>query len=61
MPEEAQAAGTKKTQAVPFNHIAGYEMANGKVAETFDAFGNKVAGTSVRVRAPPGGASSITF
>ena len=26
-----------------------------------DAFGNKVSGTSVRVRAPPGGASSITF
>ena len=31
------------------------------VAEAFDAFGNKVSGTSVRVRAPPGGASSITF
>ena len=31
------------------------------VAETFDVFGNKVSGTSVRVRAPPGGASSITF
>ena len=31
------------------------------VQETYDAFGNKVAGTSVRVRAPPGGASSITF
>merc|ERR1711934_1037454 len=26
-----------------------------------DAFGNKVSGTSARVRAPPGGASSITF
>ena len=36
-------------------------MAQGNVAETFDAFGNKVSGTSIRVRAPPGGASSITF
>ena len=26
-----------------------------------DAFGNKVSGTSIKVRAPPGGASSITF
>ena len=31
------------------------------VAETYDAFGNKVSGTSVRVHAPPGGKSSITF
>lgn len=31
------------------------------VAETFDVFGNKVSGTSVRVHAPPGGKSSITF
>ena len=31
------------------------------VAETFDVFGNKVGGTSVRVHAPPGGKSSITF
>ena len=30
-------------------------------ATVTDAFGNKVSGTSVRVRAPPGGASSITF
>ena len=40
--------------AVPGNNMDG-------VQETFDAFGNKVSGTSVRVRAPPGGASSITF
>ena len=31
------------------------------VAETFDVFGNKVGGTSVKVHAPPGGKSSITF
>ena len=31
------------------------------VAETFDVFGNKVGGTSVKVHAPPGGHSSITF
>ena len=40
--------------AVPGNN-------SGNVAEAFDVFGNKVSGTSVRVRAPPGGASSITF
>ena len=31
------------------------------VAETYDVFGNKVGGTSVKVHAPPGGHSSITF
>ena len=31
------------------------------VADAYDAFGNKVSGTSVRVHAPPGGKSSITF
>ena len=30
-------------------------------ASVTDAFGNKVSGTSIKVRAPPGGASSITF
>ena len=37
------------------------QNANGQVAETFDVFGNKVGGTSVKVHAPPGGHSSITF
>ena len=35
-------------------------VADGTASVT-DAFGNKVSGTSIRVRAPPGGASSITF
>ncbi len=32
-----------------------------QVEAAFDVYGNKVGGTSVRVHAPPGGASSITF
>ena len=47
-------AATAGSGAVPGNNMEG-------VAEAYDAFGNKVSGTSVRVRAPPGGASSITF
>ena len=31
------------------------------VAETFDVFGNKVGGTSIRVHAPPGGGSSFSI
>ena len=50
----ANSASAATASAVPSNNMQG-------VAETFDAFGNKVSGTSVRVRAPPGGASSITF
>ena len=57
VPAEAQAAGSG---------AAGSGAATGAVRGTdalpvSDAFGNKVNGTSIRVRAPPGGASSITF
>ena len=31
------------------------------VAETFDVFGNKVGGTSVKVHHAPGGASSFSL
>ena len=31
------------------------------VEAAFDVYGNKVGGTSVKVHAPPGGKSSITF
>ena len=53
------AAGGGANQAAGNGAVPGNNM--GGVAETFDVFGNKVSGTSVRVRAPPGGASSITF
>ena len=49
------AAGTNQQPAhgaVPANSMQGVE-------ETFDVYGNKVKGTSVRVHAPPGGKSSI--
>ena len=57
VPAEAEAAGSG---------AAGSGAATGAVRGTnalpvSDAFGNKVNGTSIRVRAPPGGASSITF
>ena len=53
--QQAAAAGSAGGGAVP-----GSAPMQG-VAETFDVFGNKVGGTSVRVHAPPGGKSSITF
>ena len=53
--QRAPAAGAQ-AQAAPQ-----LQNANGQVAETFDVFGNKVGGTSVKVHAPPGGHSSITF
>ena len=34
---------------------------NSGVAETFDVFGNKVSGTSVRVHHQPGGASNFSL
>ena len=63
--EEKTMAAANLAMAVGQNQVPAQQaqnpMAQGNVAETFDAFGNKVSGTSVRVRAPPGGASSITF
>ena len=70
--EEREEEEKKEREARRNNNLAAGErmaantqaqnpMAQGNVAETFDAFGNKVSGTSIRVRAPPGGASSITF
>ena len=62
--EEQKVAGAGANSASAASAGSGAVPGNNAmqgVAETYDAFGNKVSGTSVRVRAPPGGASSITF
>ena len=51
------AAGQRQTPNAANNTNKNME----NVAETYDVFGNKVGGTSVKVHAPPGGHSSITF
>ena len=42
-------------------NATGAAAATNNVEAAFDVYGNKVGGTSVRVHAPPGGKSSITF
>ena len=63
--DDAQGAATGDTAGSAGAAGAGVVGDVRRVAEgtstVTDAFGNKVSGTSVRVRAPPGGASSITF
>ncbi len=56
--QEWQPAAQAQAAAVP-----GQQNPNqgAGVAATFDVFGNQVKGTSVKVHAPPGGKSSITF
>lgn len=54
--ESGSTGAAAATSAAP----ATRQVAPGTASVT-DAFGNKVNGTSIRVHAPPGGASSITF
>ena len=56
--EEAQPTGAA---AVPGGQDDGIRRVQPGTSETFDVFGNKVSGTSIKVHAPPGGKSSITF
>ena len=58
--EEKKAEEENEQQPVQTGAVPG-SNAGGSVAAAFDVFGNKVGGTSVKVHAPPGGASSITF
>ena len=64
-PAEEEDKKDEEEQAVAAAATGGQDDGVRRVAEgtsgVTDAFGNKVSGTSVRVRAPPGGASSITF
>ena len=53
---ESGSTGAAASSAAPATRT----IAPGTASVT-DAFGNKVTGTSVRVHAPPGGKSSITF
>ena len=59
MEQPAAVANNQGAAAANQGAVPGNNMNN--VAETFDVFGNKVSGTSIKVRAPPGGKSSITF
>jgi hypothetical protein len=59
--EQAAAAGQQVAAGQRPGAAPQAQPSTAGVAETFDVFGNKVGGTSVKVHAPPGGHSSITF